>query len=319
MGDTPAVSVVMPAYNLESYIGPAVESVLAQTFSDFELIVVDDGSTDGTLQCLNRFQGDPRIRIVSEPHRGMPFPVCRGIELAQAPYVAFLDGDDLWAPRKLERHIEFFASHPGADLTFSWSRIVDEQTRDTGLTSRLWTGSVSFAQLLADNVIGNGSALVVRREALWAAGGIDNSFPCCHDVDFWLRVALLRPGNLHAIPEFLTLYRRRPGQLTRNVELMEKNFERVLERARALAPEQVARVEMKARCNMQRFFAFGCYQNGDYSSSLRFLQRSLSAAPVGFLTDARNWKMTAAALAGLALPRRWHNFLVRTTTGPRRA
>ena len=70
----------------------------------------------------------------------MPFPVCRGIELAQAPYVAFLDGDDLWAPRKLERHVEFFETHPGVDLTFSWSRIVDEQARDTGLTSRLWKG-----------------------------------------------------------------------------------------------------------------------------------------------------------------------------------
>ncbi len=319
MSGRPAVSVVMPAYNLASYIGAAVESVLAQTLADFELIVVDDGSTDGTLQCLSRFQGDARLQVVSEPHRGMPFPVCRGVELARAPYIAFLDGDDLWAPTKLERHIQFFESHPGADLTFSWSRIVDEQARDTGLTSQLWKGSVSFSQLLADNVIGNGSALVVRREALLAAGGIDSSFPCCHDVDFWLRVALLRPGNLQAIPEFLTFYRRRPGQLTRNVDLMEKNFERVLDRARTLAPEEVARVEKKARCNMQRFFAFGSYQNGDYSAALRFLWRSLRAAPFGFLADARNWKMTAAALAGLALPRSWHNFLVRATLRAGRA
>ena len=98
------------------------------------------------------------------------FSGLRGIEPAQAHYIAFLDGDDLWAPRKLERHIEFFETHPEVDLTFSWSRIVDEQGRDTGLTSRLWKGPVSFAQLLADNVIGNGSALVVRRDALMAAG-----------------------------------------------------------------------------------------------------------------------------------------------------
>ena len=115
-------------------------------------------------------------------------------------------------------------------------------------------------------------------------------------------MALLRPGNLHAIPEFLTFYRRRPGQLTRNVVVMEENFERVLERARALAPSDVARVEKKARCNMQRFFAFGSYQNRDYSAALRFLRRSLTTAPLGFLADIRNWKMTAAALAGLAFP-----------------
>ena len=318
MGDRPAVSVIMPAYNLANYIVEAVESVRAQTFADFELIIVDDGSTDGTLQCLNRFQDDPRIRVLPEPHRGMPLPVCRGIELAQAPYVAFLDGDDLWAPRKLERHVEFFETHPGVDLTFSWSRIVDEHGRDTGLTSRLWRGPLSFSQLLADNVVGNGSALMVRREALLAAGGVDSSLPCCHDVDFWLRVALLRPGNLYAIPEFLTFYRRRPGQLTRNVELMEQNFERVLDRARTLAPSEVARVEKKARCNMQRFFAYGSYQNSDYPAALRFLRRSFSAAPIGFLADVRNWKMTAAALAGLALPRSWHNFLVQTVLRSRR-
>jgi glycosyltransferase involved in cell wall biosynthesis len=319
MGDSPGVSVVMPAYNLADFIEAAVESVQAQTFTDFEVIVVDDGSTDETLQCLSRFQNDPRIRVVADPHRGMPFPVCRGVELARAPFIAFLDGDDLWAPRKLERHVEYFERNPGADLTFDWSRIVDKHGRDTGLTSRLWKGEVSFAELLADNVIGNGSALVVRREALLAARGIEPTLPCCHDVDFWLRVALLRPGNLQALPEFLTYYRRRPGQLTRNVDLMETCFDRVLERARALAPDVVARVEKKARCNMQRFFAFGSYQNGDYSNALRFLRRSFGTAPFGFLADIRNWKMTAAALAGLMLPRRWHSVLMQAVLRSGRA
>jgi glycosyltransferase involved in cell wall biosynthesis len=319
MSEAPAVSVIMAVYNVAGYIVAAVESVLAQTFPDFELIIVDDGSTDGTLQLLGRFESDARMRVVSEPHRGLPFPVCAGIEIAQAPYLAFLDGDDLWERGKLERHVEFFRRHPSADLTFSWSRIVDEQGRDMGLTSRLWTGPISFSELLTDNVIGNGSALMLRREAFLAAGGIDTSLPLCYDVDLWLRISLLRPDNLRAIPEFLTYYRRRPGQLTCNVELMEKNFERVLERARALAPEMAARVQKKAHSNMQRFFAFGSYQNGDYPASLRLLWQSLRAAPLSFLADARNWKMTAAALAGLALPRRWHTFLVRATLPARRA
>ena len=319
MGDRPAISVVMPVYNVASYVAAAIESVLAQTFPDFELIIVDDGSTDETLQCVSRFQHDPRIRVIAEPHRGAPYPLCRGIDLARAPYIAFLDGDDLWESHKLERHLAFFESHPGVDLTFSWSRIIDEQGRDTGITSRLSKGAVSFAQLLTDNVIGNGSSLVVRRDALIAAGGVDPSLPVCYDFDAWLRVALIRPDNLQAIPEFLTFYRRRPGQLTLNVVLMETNFERVVERSRALAPTQVARVEKKARCNMQRFFAYGSYQNGDYPAALRFLRRSLSAAPIGFLADVRNWKMTAAALAGLALPRSWHNFLVQTVLRSGRA
>jgi glycosyltransferase involved in cell wall biosynthesis len=311
-GCQPTISVLMPAYNVASYVVPAIESVLAQTFRDFELVVVDDGSTDGTLERASRFQCDSRVRVIAETHRGMPYPICRGVELTQAPYIALLDGDDLWAPTKLERHSDFFESHPNADLTFSWSRIVDEHGHYTGLTSRAWRGSISFRELLMDNVISNGSSLVVRRDALLAAGGIDASLPVCYDIDTWLRVALLRPENVHAIPEFLTFYRRRPGQLTCNVPLMETNFERVLERLRAIAPQQVASVEEKARCNMQRFFAYGSYQNGDFASALRFLRRSLVAAPVGFLADIRNWKMTAAALAGMALPRRWHSLLVQT-------
>ena len=315
----PAVSIVMPAYNVAEYIGAAVESVQAQTFADFELLVVDDGSTDGTLRALRAFESDPRIKVLAEPHRGMPLPVCTGIAAAQGKYIAFLDADDLWAPGKLQRHVEFFEQNPGVDLTFSWSRIVDEQGRDTGLTSRTWEGPVSFAELLADNVIGNGSALIVRREALAAAGGIEPTLAFCHDIDFWLRVALLRPGNLRAIPEFLTFYRRRPGQLTRKIEPMENSFERVLERARKLAPDVVRRVEKKARCNMQRFFAFGSYQNGDYSGALVLLKRSFTAAPFGFLADIRNWKMTAAALAGLTLPQRWHSLLIRATLRSGRA
>jgi glycosyltransferase involved in cell wall biosynthesis len=319
MADTPVVSVVVPAYNVAAYIEPAVESVLAQTLSNFELIVVDDGSTDDTWQRLARFRDDPRVRIISEPNRGLPGAIARGIELTSAPLVAFLDGDDLWAPPKLERHADFFALHPEVDLTFSWSRMVDEDGVATGRASPAWRGSVSFAQLLIENVVGNGSAPVIRRAALLAAGGIDTSFLCCHDWEFLLRVALLRPDNVQAVPECLTYYRSRPGQLTRNVDLMERHYERLMERARTLAPSETSRVETLSRSNMRRFLAFSSYQDGAYPVALRMLRRSLVTAPGCFLSDGRNWQMTAAALAGLALPSRWHGVLIRAALSARGA
>src|SRR6266403_1079017 len=116
MGTFPALSVVTASYNVADYVGQAIHSALAQTFRDFELIVIDDGSTDGTLDVVKGII-DPRIRLEPRPHQA-------------------------------------------ADLTFSWSRIIDEFGRDTGLTSRLWKGPISCAQLLADNVIGNGSSPV---------------------------------------------------------------------------------------------------------------------------------------------------------------
>jgi len=314
----PAVSVVMPAFNVAGYIATAVESVLGQTFADFELIVVDDGSTDGTPDIVRGFR-DPRIRLLSCPHRGLPFPFCAGTEAATAPYLSFLDGDDYWSPLKLERHVRFLEEHPEVDLTFSWSRFVDEQGRDTGLTSRRWSGPISFSQLLADNVMGNGSALVCRREAFLKAGGFDLTMPCCQDVDICLRVALLRPGNLCAIPEFLTFYRARAGQLSGDFSLMEPTFERMIEKLRALEPGQVARVQQVARSNMRRFFAFRSYQAGRYGQALRRLGHSFASTPVEFLTDRRNWQITAAATAGLLLPSSWHNYLLRAAVKANRA
>ena len=92
-------------------------------------------------------------------------------------------------------------------------------------------------------MIGNGSSPVFRREALLAAGGIDPTFPGCYDLDAWLRMSLIRPGNLVAIPEFLTFYRRRPGQLTADVPMMERSFNRLIAKMRAIAPEHAARAE----------------------------------------------------------------------------
>jgi glycosyltransferase involved in cell wall biosynthesis len=318
MGAFPALSVVTASYNVAGYIGQAIHSALAQTFLDFELIVIDDGSTDGTLDVVKGIL-DPRIRLEPRSHQGAPATLAEGIALARAPYLAFLDGDDFWHPNKLEQHVRFLDSHPTADLTFSWSRIVDEFGRDTGLTSRLWNGPISCAQLLADNVIGNGSSPVFRREALLAAGGIDTTLPGCYDLDAWLRMSLIRPGNLVAIPQFLTFYRRRPGQLTADVPMMERSFNRLIEKTRAIAPEHAARAEKKARSNMQRFFAYVRYQGDDYPGALQTIGRSFRQAPGTFLSDSRNWKMTAATLAGLVLPHRVHGYLTRAALRMKRA
>jgi glycosyltransferase involved in cell wall biosynthesis len=314
----PAVSIVMTAYNVADYIGEAIQSALAQTFTDFELIVIDDASTDNTLDVAMR-NTDPRLRLVRSPHQGAPAQMRKGVELARAPYLAFLDGDDLWHPSKLENHVAFLNAHPEVDLTFSWSRIIDERGRDTGLTTCAREGPTSFSELLADNVIGNGSALVLRREALAAAGGIDATLPAGYDLDAWLRVGLLRPGNLWAIPEFLTYYRRRRGQMTGDVALMERSFDLLVQKARSLAPDAVARVEKRAYCNMMRFYSYGCYQAGDYARSARWLARSFRRAPATFLLEPRNWKMSGAVAAGSILPPRCHTYLIRAVLKANRA
>jgi glycosyltransferase involved in cell wall biosynthesis len=292
----------MTAYNVADYIGAALDSALAQTFRDFELLVIDDGSTDETARVTGRFS-DPRLTVVRTLHQGAAAQLRYGIGRSAGKYIAILDADDLWDPSKLQKHVEFLDSHAGADLTFCWSKIIDSAGRETGATSPPWVGPLSFSELLAENVIGNASALVFRREALMDAGGIDPSLEAYFDLDACLRICALRQGNLWAIPEFLTRHRRRAGQITADIEKLDRSFEQLLQKARWFAPRAAALVEPVARANMQRRCAYGWYQAGDYWKSLVTMTRSLRRDPRTFSADQRNWKMTAASLRGALLPR----------------
>jgi glycosyltransferase involved in cell wall biosynthesis len=306
----PELSVVITAFNVAAYIGDALQSALNQTLRHIEVIVVDDGSTDGTLAVIRSIH-DPRIRLVARSHAGEIAAFNAAIALAQGEFIAFLDGDDVWHPDKLAQHVRFLKDHPEIDLTFSWSRIIDENGTETGLTSRPWRGSLSFSQLLTDNVIGNGSSVVLRREPFLKIMPFDGALESCYDFDVFLRFALLRPANIACVPACLTYYRRRSGQITRDIDRMERGWNLVLERMMRLAPRETARVAAAARSNMARFYAYLAYENGNYFKAWAYLYRGFREAPLRFFLDLRNWKMTAATLSATLLPAQWHKRLLR--------
>ncbi|MBM3745384.1 MAG: glycosyltransferase family 2 protein [Acidobacteria bacterium] len=301
MNRSPAVSVIVAAYNSGAFLRPTLESVQRQSFQDFELIVVDDGSTDGAPELLERIR-DPRLRVIRQANQGQAAALNAGGRVARGACVAFLDHDDLWTDNKLARHLEFMAAHPAVDLTFSWSRFIDEDGKPLSLHTRHWRGCVSFSQLLADFVIGNTSSVVGRREALDRVGWFDPNLRRCFDQDAFLRVALLRPNNVCAIEETLTLYRRHPRQMSRDWRAMRTDWERMLEKLRALAPDEVAAVEGLAAANTHRYLAFLAYENREFLESCRLLWWAFRRRPGGFLADKRNWMAAAGCLAGLLLP-----------------
>ena len=123
-----------------------------------------------------------------------------GVAASTAQYVAFLDGDDLWAPEKLERQAAVLDARPEIDLTFSWSRIIDGSGAGTGHMHRAAAGATGFGDVLTRNVVGNGSSVVMRRSALERAGPFDESLRAASDFDMWLRIAALRPANCWCVP-----------------------------------------------------------------------------------------------------------------------
>jgi glycosyltransferase involved in cell wall biosynthesis len=306
----PLVSVIVCVYNGEEFLAAALDSALAQTYTDFELIAVNDGSTDRSPTILSRYSGG-RVRVVRQENQGAGAALATGLRLSAGEYVAFLDQDDLWEKDKLAAHVDLLQRRPDIDLTFSWYRIIDRAGQPIGLRSHRYRGTIDFRHLLIDFVIGATSNVVARRSVIEKAGGVDRTLPRFYDLELFVRIALLGRANIAAIPRDLMLYRRHDSQISRDLGVLQKEWEQVLEKLRRIAPREVGEVESRARSNMCRYFARIGYENGQYRQGLDLLRDGLRAAPAHFLANRRNWWTGAACLCGLSLPPRLHRGLER--------
>lgn len=295
------VSVIVCAYNGARFLGQALESALAQTHSDFELVLVDDGSTDSSLAIAEAFR-DPRIRVIRQSNQGAAAALATGLRESSRRYAAFLDQDDFWEPEKLAVHLELMERKPELALTFSWFRYVDAGSRHLGIESIRYRGTISFRGLMEDFVIGATSNVVARRAAIEKAGGIDSAFPRLHDLELFLRIAALAPDNIEAIPRDLMSYRRHDTQISRDFTEMETEWERLMSKMGRLWPEVTRSALGPARVNIRRYFARLAYEQRDYGRALGYSGKGLAADPMAFLTDARNWLTAGACLCGAVLP-----------------
>ena len=212
MSPEPQVSVVTPAFNAERFLEETIRSVQSQTFGDWELIVVDDGSTDATRDIVTRLAGaDPRIRLVAGRGRGGPAAARnRGIEEARGRYLAFLDGDDLWLPHKLEHQIEFMRARD-AVFSFTSYSMIDEGGHPVGGTVRA-PARLDYRGLLRNTIIGC-LTVVLDRETIPHPRMPE--MPQHEDLSLWYEI--LRGGvTAHGLPEVLARYRIVRGSASRN-------------------------------------------------------------------------------------------------------
>jgi glycosyltransferase involved in cell wall biosynthesis len=199
----------MPAYNAERYLAQAIDSVLAQTWREFELIVIDDGSTDDTLaiarECAAR---DARVKVFTQPNRGFAETLHRGFEIAVSEWVFRMDADDRMHPNRLERQIAFLAEHPELDVASSLVCHIDGDNRVIGKdNSQLFTHEAIQKLVAANELIGFcHPAAVVRKSAVMAVGGYRKQFWPAEDIDLWSRLAE-NGYKLLVQPEYLLDYR----------------------------------------------------------------------------------------------------------------
>lgn len=226
--DTPLVSVILPVYNGESFVGQAIESALSQTWRNLEIIVVDDGSTDQTLSVLEVYAArDPRVRITRQPNGGVARARNRGLAEARGEFIAPLDADDLWEPTKIEQQVRrMIEAGAQTGLVYCWWVWIDETGTVLDRSPRWRVEGDVVETLLQVNCTGNASVPLYRRRCIEQAGGYDETLEeqnarGCEDWDIALKVAAL--CRVAVVPALLVGYRRLPQSMSTQSDAMWKS------------------------------------------------------------------------------------------------
>lgn len=230
-GNAPTVSVIIPVYNGAATIGDTIDSILVQTRTDFELIIINDGSTDHTLSVVSAFK-DSRIKVHSFENKGLSASRNRGIDLSCGKYISFIDADDQWLPEKLSGQVEALEKKPGAAVAYSWTTLFDE-TR-TYPAEKLYYQDNIVGPLLRRNFIGSGSNILARREAIRETGYFDETLKSCEDWDYFLRLA--KRFHYTVVPRADILYRISSASMSSRIDEMLASSTAVVKKALAENP-----------------------------------------------------------------------------------
>ena len=237
----PPVSVVIPAFNSEKFIGETIASVLEQTYSNLEIIIVDDESTDKTPQVIKLFaEKDERIKYYRIPHSGRPsVPLNKGIELSKGDYIAFLDNDDLWDKNKLREQINYFSNNKDLVFVYSMSVTFGEVSVFSShyeVLPLIFKAAVNHDDLLKKGNSITASTVLAKKDKLIEAGKFDEDPELItHDYDLWLRLSEL--GDFGFIPRIHCKYRVHKSQLSRGWEKKKERLDYLREKRNIKLPE----------------------------------------------------------------------------------
>lgn len=306
------VSVIVPVYNVEKYVAQTIESVLGQTYPNFELLIVDDESPDGSVEICRQFQ-DSRIKIISQKNRGLAGARNTGIRNATGDYLAFLDSDDLWLPEKLERHVAHLDSRPQVGVSFSRSAFIDGEGNPLNYYQMPKLTGITTPHLLCRNPIGNGSAPVLRREVLEAIRFQDNIHGTVEDfyfddrlrqsedIECWIRISIKTNWVIEGIPEPLTLYRVNTGGLSASVLKQLASWEQAIEKTRSYAPDIVGKWGKLARAYQLRYLSRRAVQIRDAKMAIQLLHEALLTDPRIIVQEPQRTILTWIAAYVLAI------------------
>jgi glycosyltransferase involved in cell wall biosynthesis len=285
------VSVIIPAYNCDRYIIRAVESVINQTYQDWEIIIVDDGSTDNIRQVLDPYYD--LIQYIYQENQGAAIARNRACELAKGEFLAFLDGDDFFLPEKLAKQIACFDADPSLDMVQNGWLIVDENGKDIYPVMPWEEAPKLDLKTLVLYKSVRPSAMMLRREWWERLGGFDPHFPPTEDLDFALRLALKGCKSVW-LKEILTCYRQHSTNLMSGGSKMMKSMETVMEKffARPDLPQYIRDLKRAERFKCLLWIAWRMYRDGYLPEMVESLEKSLHYTPFTGTETVFNWLET---------------------------
>lgn len=245
----PTISVVVPTRNRAAYLLEALQSVFDQTYRDFEVIVVDDGSTDGTQQALEPLKSQKAIRYFLREPKGVSAARNFGVDQAQGKYIAFLDSDDLFLPTKLSKQIQIFQTKPGLGFVHCWFSKFNDDGADLGVRDTSRFNGLIYPRMLHEwSVLMAMPCMLMSKAALEETGGFDEKMTWAEDLDLWRRIALRYEVDL--VPEVLVKVRVHQSSTTSDKTNSGDGFVRYLDKALAEDANLDARFRREARAGM---------------------------------------------------------------------
>lgn len=276
----PSISVVVPVFNGEQTIKETLESVLKQTFTDFELIVINDGSQDKTLEVISSIK-DNRLQVYSYPNAGLAASRNRGITRATSEYIAFIDADDIWTSDKLEAQFNALQANPDAAVAYSWTDYIDEHSQFLRRGSHIAINGDILPQLLVMDFLENGSNPLIRKQAFIEVGNFDESLNAAEDWDMLLRLA--RRYHFVAVPSPQILYRISANSMSAKVLQQEAETLKVIECAFNQAPESLQYLKKQSLANLYKYLTYKAMEGQPKTenglTSARFLFQAVKNDP----------------------------------------
>lgn len=265
----------MPVYNCELYIDDAISSIRGQSFTDFEFVIVNDGSTDGSLDIIHRQAAeDPRIVVLNRPNGGLVDTLNAGIQVCRGKYIARMDGDDIALPGRLEKQVQFLEKHTSVGAVGGWAIIISPNGHELGILKNLTDPDEIFAALSKGNYALLHPTITMRSNLLNKIGGYDSTFRIAEDLDLLLRMS--EHCELANLGESVLRYRRAHGSVSDRHRSSYPYYDYLALRKAKLRGRLVNRRDLATLCDRVSWSAL---LNGDLARAMQFAIKAWAISP----------------------------------------